>query len=196
MVGSVEHAPYSCLFAMAGYCVVLPVRIEGKGSGESPCALIPTWCYVISRTEPVSSISECNVGGRPDGKRMNGDSSFGLSRNQQAEKSLVAVLSSMSTKNSCSRTWPRASWCAAMWSFVCICIPHWLTARSIFLFEKAAVSQQAKNSPHFCFASREFITVFTKASHTCPWYESDESNPHCPIRVCTFLLYGLRALPI
>jgi hypothetical protein len=42
LVGSVEHAPYSCLFAMAGYCVVLPVRIEGKGSGESPCALIPT----------------------------------------------------------------------------------------------------------------------------------------------------------
>jgi len=31
---------------------------------------------------------------------------------------------------------------------------------------------------------------------TCPWYESDESNPHCPIRVCTFVLYGLRALSI
>jgi len=57
-----------------------------------------------------SSISECNVGGRPDGKRMNGESSYGFSRNQRVvyftktEKPLVAVLSSMSTKNSCSRT--------------------------------------------------------------------------------------------
>ena len=40
---------------------------------------------------------------------MNGESSFGFSRNQRVyftktEKPLVAVLSSMSTKNSCSRT--------------------------------------------------------------------------------------------
>jgi len=76
LVGSVEHATYSCLFTMAGYCIVLPVRIEGKGSGESPCALIPTWRYVISRTERVSSISECYVVGRPDGNRMNGESSL------------------------------------------------------------------------------------------------------------------------
>jgi len=76
LVDSVEHAAYSCLFAMAGYCIVLPVRIEGKGSGESPYALIPTWRYVISRTERVSSISECYVVGRLDGNRMNGESSL------------------------------------------------------------------------------------------------------------------------
>jgi len=184
---------------MASYCVVLPVRIEGKGSGESPCALIPTWRYVISRTEWVP-ISECNVGGRPGGKGMNGERSFGFSRNRRvvyftkAEKPLVAVLSGMSTKNSCRRTWPRASWCAALWSYVCKCIPHWLTTRSIFLFEKAAVSRQAKNSPHF-FHHEGSLPCLQKPA-TCPWYESDESNPHCPIRVCTILLYGLRAHPI
>ena len=84
LVGSVEHATYSSLFAMAGYCIVLPVRIGGKGSGESR-SMCPhsNLTFVMSRTERVSSISECNVGGRPDGKRMNGESSFGFSRNRR-----------------------------------------------------------------------------------------------------------------
>jgi hypothetical protein len=103
-----EHCTYSvtacCVFAMADYCIALPVTIEDKGSGESPFALIPSWRYKQNIAR--SSISECSVGGGPDRNRTDGQSSLtvvGFRRNQRvvcftkAEKRLVAVLCSMSS---------------------------------------------------------------------------------------------------
>jgi hypothetical protein len=105
LVRSAEYSTYSCLYAIASYCIVLAVRIEGKGSGDSPCALIPSWRYVISRAEWVCSISECNVGGRPDGNRMNGEGSLPVSELFILRKQRSFLLQYCPVCR--SRTWPR-----------------------------------------------------------------------------------------
>jgi hypothetical protein len=64
----------------------------------------------------------------------------------------------------------------------------------ILVWEASSFPASQESPAHF--VHHESSLPCSQKPATCPWYESDESNPHCPISVCTFLLHGLRALPI
>jgi hypothetical protein len=200
LVASVEHATYSCLFAMAGYCIVLPVRIEGKGSGESPCALIPTWRYVISRNGASDLVQYLNVTlvaglmGNVWTARahlvsaviiesfiLRKQKSFLLQYCPVCRRRIVAAIRDRVPRD--------VQHCGVMLVFV------YLTdyTEQILVWEASSFAAN-QESPAFC-ASREFSTVFTKASHlSMIWVGRIQSTLSHPCM--HFLLYGLRVLPI